>query len=537
MVEITYIKDRTSFDAVSSDENIEITSVEKNGRNTVSVKALSDITFKRARIPLGASFDDEDLILANGYQSWTQTEEFTAKEHLNNLDRLPKAINARYHFKAYGSQYFISMAAYELLGFDFSYVKGKAPFFIGSFNFRNAYLIIRFLRKTNMILLESDIDGRELKKGDSFTVFDYMTAEDGKEYFNSFHPVSSKKLFGYTSWYNHYQNISWDKINAALEKADERFDLFQIDDGFETFVGDWLDVDNEKFPDGLADIIDRIHEKGMLAGIWLAPLVAETDSRVMKEHPDWIARKNGEPVYAGSNWSGFCPLDLNNSEAVSYIKKVLKYYSMLGFDFFKLDFLYASNLKPLKGQTRAETTEFIYEIIRSELKDKIILGCGAILTNAAEKFDFCRIGPDVSLSFDDAAYMRMFHSERISTKVTIKNTIYRSILNDHFFMNDPDVFLLRDNIKLTSEQRIALAGINALFGSLLMTSDNIGEYSDRKKAALEHALNLFYNGEVTSFRRDGRFIDISYKLNGIPGSFRYDTVKGAIIRKHMEGIK
>ena len=104
-------------------------------------------------------------------------------------------------------------------------------------------------------------------------------------------------------------------------------------------------------------------------------------------------------------------------------------------------------------------------------------------------------------------------------------------------MNDPDVFLLRDNIKLTSEQRIALAGINALFGSLLMTSDNIGEYSDRKKAALEHALNLFYNGKVTSFRRDGRFIDISYKLNGIPGSFRYDTVKGAIIRKHMEGIK
>ena len=104
-------------------------------------------------------------------------------------------------------------------------------------------------------------------------------------------------------------------------------------------------------------------------------------------------------------------------------------------------------------------------------------------------------------------------------------------------MNDPDVFLLRDNIKLTSDQRIALAGINALFGSLLMTSDNIGEYSDRKKAALEHALNLFYNGEVTSFRRDGRFIDIMYKLNGIPGRFRYDTVKGAIIRKHKEGIK
>ena len=536
MVEITYISGGLDHDIVSSDENMEITAAESGSRKTVTIKAIKDMTLKRARIPLGASFDEDDLIFANGYQSWTETEEFTAEEHLNNLDRVPSAINARYHFKSYGSQAFFHMAEYELLGFDFSYVKGDRPIFIGSFNSKNAYLVIRFMRKTSMIVLESDIEGKELKAGESFTVFDYMTAEDGKEYFDSFHPVTSRKLFGYTSWYNHYQDISWDKINTALEEADDRFDLFQIDDGFETYVGDWLDVDKEKFPDGLADIIDRIHDRGMMAGIWLAPLVAETESRVMREHPDWIAEEDGKTLYAGSNWSGFCPLDLNNEEAVSYIRKVLRNYSMLGFDFFKLDFLYAVNLKPLKGKTRAETTEFAYDLIRSELKEKLILGCGAILSNAAEKFDFCRIGPDVSLTFDDVAYMRLFHAERISTKVTIKNTIYRSMLNGHFFMNDPDVFLLRDDIKLTSDQRISLAGINALFGSLLMTSDNIGEYSDRKKAALEHALDLFYNGSVTSYRRNGRLIDVEFELNGKPGSFTYDTVKGVITRRFYENI-
>lgn len=537
MVEITYTKDGSDIDIVSSDENVEISSAQKDGRYTVSVKALSDIELKRARILLGASFSNDDLILANGYQSWTQTEEFSHKEHLNDLARLPKAINDRYHFKSYGSQYFIPMTEKEILGFDFSYVKGGDPLFIGSFNYRNAYLIIHFLRKSGMIILESDVEGRELKTGETFTVFDYITAEDGEDYFGSFHPVSSKKLFGYTSWYNYYQDINDVKINKALEETDPRFDLFQIDDGFETFVGDWMDVDSEKFPEGLKGIIDRIHEKKMMAGIWLAPLVAETDSKVMKEHPDWIAKVNGKPIYAGSNWSGFCPLDLNDPEAIDYIKAVLEHYSSLGFDFFKLDFLYAADMKPLRGKTRAETTEFIYDLIRKELKDKIILGCGAVLSNAAERFDYCRIGPDVSLSFDDAPYMKMFHPERISTKVTIKNTIYRSMLNGHFFMIDPDVFLLRDDIKLTSDQRISLAGINALFGSVMMTSDNIGEYSDRKKTALEHALNLFYNGKVISYEREGRYIDIRYELRGVPGAFLYDTEKGMIIRKKTEDIK
>ena len=531
MIEIQYRRQGKKYDVIASDENIEINDIEIGGRRTVTVKALSEIRLDKASIPLEDSFGADDLIMANGYQSWTETEEFTASEHLNDLRRIPKAINARYHFRAYGSQVFANVQNDELVGFDFSYVKGDDPLFIGSFNSGNAYLMIRFLRRSRMIILQSDVAGKVIGAGEEFTLFDYVKAEDGKDYFNSFHPVSSKKLFGYTSWYNHYQNINEEKIEDALDHADSRFDLFQIDDGFETHVGDWLYPDRKKFPNGLSGIIERIHEKGMMAGIWLAPLIAETESDLFRTHQDWIPHESsGDPVYAGCNWSGFCPLDLNKREAVEYIRRVLRKYVDLGFDFFKLDFLYAANLKPLHGCTRAETTEYIYQLIREELKGKLILGCGAILSNAAEKFDYCRIGPDVSLTFDDVMYMRLFHSERISTKVTIRNTIYRSMLNGRFFMNDPDVFLLRDNIKLTSDQRISLAGINALFGSMLMTSDDIGEYRKKKAAALEHALNLFYNGKVISYERQGRYILVNFELDGVPASFRYDTIKGLIIR-------
>ena len=144
----------------------------------------------------------------------------------------------------------------------------------------------------------------------------------------------------------------------------------------------------------------------------------------------------------------------------------------------KLDFLYAAALPNYEGKSRCQVQDEAYQLLRTTLKNKVILGCGANIINSYEHFDYLRIGPDVSLEFDDVFYMRMFHRERISTKVTIQNTIYRSFMNNHLFGNDPDVFLLRDdNIKLSKAQREALSKLNALFGSLLFTSDNIATFS------------------------------------------------------------
>ncbi len=514
-----------------SDQNLLIEDTVAGNRRTVTVTALRQMRLYEASIGLTHPFSGQDRILANGYQSWTETREFLRSEHLNNLNRIPAWIENRFHFKAYGSQAFWPFDNSYHLGFEFSYVRGKHPLFVGSFNHKNAYLLIQLLEEENRVVLHSDVSHRLLKEGERFTVFDYMLAEDGAAYFGSYTPRTKKKLFGYTSWYNHYQNINEKLILDALEKADSRFDLFQIDDGFETFVGDWLDIDPVKFPNGLAPVVEKIHEKGMMAGIWLSPFVAENDSRLLREHPDWIAHdKNDDFIYAGCNWSGDAALDINNPEAIGYVREVLRHYVALGFDFFKLDFLYAASLRRLHGRTHAETAEFAYGLIREELgEDKIILGCGATLSNCFERFDYCRIGPDVSLRFDDVPYMRIFHPERISTKVTLQNTIFRHSLDGHMFGNDPDVFLLRDdNIRLSKGQREALTKINALFGSLLMTSDNIGAYDAEKKAVLEQALQLFYEAKVLDYERKDRAILITYELRGETHRLRYAFNRGLL---------
>lgn len=506
---------------------------EKDGKK-VTVTALCDLTLDCAVIPFEFKKSRKSSVFVNGYQSWTATKEFTLKEKQKNLDKLPKKLVEKYAFKSYGSQFFHKADSGVLLGVDYAYVKGEEEIFIGNLNYKNAYLLIEISKKGDGIKLISDVAGKKLKKGESFVVFDFMTdtsAEKGqKEYFSRLTSKSTEKLFGYTSWYNHYQDIDENKIYTALNQADERFDLFQIDDGFETFVGDWLDIDEKKFPNGLKPVVDRIHGKGMKAGVWLAPFAAEKNSALVKNRPELIAKDDkGEFIPAGSNWSGFYPLDLNNPASVEYVRTVLRYYVDLGFDFFKLDFLYATNLKPIVGKTRSETAEFAYSVLCEELKGKIILGCGATLSNGFEKFDFMRIGPDVSLIFDDVWFMRFMHSERISTKTTLQNTIYRSAMDGKAFLNDPDVILLRDdNISLSKEQKYALAKINALFGSLLMTSDNPKTYDKEKSAILSEVLELFRAAKVLSYKRENHYIRVEYEKEGKKSGFYYDTKKGVI---------
>ena len=66
---------------------------------------------------------------------------------------------------------------------------------------------------------------------------------------------------GWCSWYHYYQNINTNDISRNLQAAIENrdrwpLDLIQIDDGYETLVGEW-DRFNSRFPEGLAGLVTR----------------------------------------------------------------------------------------------------------------------------------------------------------------------------------------------------------------------------------------------------------------------------------------
>ena len=521
--------------ATQSNDEVELLKKEENGRHTVTLRAKKDICLLLFAQIIPFAADKKDLYFLNGYQSWTDTKEFNFTEREKDVKKLPKFLVNAFAFDRYGDATFHSYGKHLLHGYDVFYCRGKSEKYILNLNYTRAYLVITLDKKKNTLCLSSDFNGFKVAAGEEFTIADYYLSDsvkDGGEYFNKVFPrKNTPKIFGYTSWYNYYQNINEQIIARDLAALDEKFNLFQIDDGYEAKVGDWLSVDEKKFPNGLKPIVDEAHKRGFNAGIWLAPFVAEGDSELFKTRKELFKRdKNGEFVKCGANWSGFYALDLENPDALAYIEKCLKHYADMGFDFFKLDFLYAANLVVSDGISRSMAAEKAYSFLRKCLGKKTILGCGATVFNCIDKFDYLRIGPDVSLKFDDVWFMRFMHRERISTKVTLQNTVYRSFFNDRLFGNDPDVFLLRDdNIKLSKSRRRALITLNALFGSVLMTSDNLGQYDGGKRKLLDDALDLFYNANVTGYSRKGNAIEISYTLNDRPQTIKYDTKRGILL--------
>ena len=342
-----------------------------------------------------------------------------------------------------------------------------------------------------------------------------------------------EKLAGYTSWYNYFANIDASTIRRDLDglisatkglQVAKDSEIFQIDDGWQTAVGDWK-IDPVKFPvpandkGGLAAIVDEVHAAGMKAGLWLAPFCVGSDAEVLRDNPEWIlkTRKGGKrKAIAGFNgWGGpldpFYAFDLEKKEVRDHIKDVFEKVWDWGFDLVKLDFLYAACMFPRGGKTRGRLMHEAMKFLREECLDdkkingggqKLLLGCGVPIVSALGYVEACRIGCDVDLTYKPRFYGKCTNEEIVSAGNAMNNTIWRSHLDGNFFLADPDVFFLRgekaperteEAIKIakigkkyravgegkgvifTNGEKDMLRKINSTFGSVLFVSDNAGE--------------------------------------------------------------
>ncbi|MBO4356290.1 MAG: alpha-galactosidase [Clostridia bacterium] len=509
---------------------------EKSEESRYSLAVIPDgeITLESVTIKIPFKFEEKDSLFLNGYQSWTYSPERGIKDYDRSLKYCPEFMDSKYGFSRYGDNHFCPPVYKKGVqrGYTYAYIRrNDSFFFIGSLNENTGFTRITFNTGENAVIIEKDCSGRvTAQEYDAIDVA--FLSGDEKAVFDGYFdllgikPLPVPKSTGYTSWYNCYQNISESRIISDLEGLKDlpfKPDVFQIDDGFETFVGDWLDVDPAKFPDGTEKIAKMITDSGYRAGIWLAPFVCEKNSRLFKEHPEYLLRDaDGNPVYCGSNWSGAYALDFYNEDVRDYISESIGKYAREGFRLFKLDFLYAACMLPRPDKTRGEIMNEAMSFLRKVCGDAYIIGCGVPLAPAFGRVEFCRIGPDVSLDFDDKAFMRLFHAERPSTKHTILNTVFRRQLSGRAFMNDPDVFILRDeNTTLTEEQKLLLGKVNGLFGGLLFASDEFGKYDEKKKDLYQYFAGL-KNATDIRVEKNGSLLVVEYDLDGKSERFEYD---------------
>ena len=383
-----------------------------------------------------------------------------------------------------------------------------------------------FDRSQNIITIEICDKGNDWRRDDItaqieiFTASSFFECKDKlRELYNSLHfsQIShlGKTPGGWESWYNHYANINESLILADLDSLTKTENvistgtfsskIFQIDDGWETALGDW-EPRKDRFPNGLTPLVQKIEESGFIPGLWIAPFIIDSRSKTAAEHPNWLLRnEKHELLTAGYNplWGkkgNFYCLDLSRDDVIDYLDKLMEtIINDWGFRYIKLDFMYAGMLYGLYNTPTASYKIYNRAIAKLTSRNKTnkgspvaYLGCGIPFELSFKYTPLCRIGCDTYEHWKNRLARLLNWNGRNEAYLNLKDTLGHALWNNTVFANDPDVVFVRTrNCSLTPEQKLLIAKVNTLFGAQFMYSDDPGQ-----EGLAEHQISA----QITEFR-------------------------------------
>ncbi len=136
-------------------------------------------------------------------------------------------------------------------------------------------------------------------------------------------PSQAQRKVLYNSWEATYFDVDANgQMELARSAAKLGVELFVVDDGWfgsrnndKAGLGDWY-VNQQKFPNGLQELIDEVTGLGMDFGIWVEPEAVNPDSDLYRMHPDWIYQF---PTREGTQLRNEFMLNLGKPEVKQFI--------------------------------------------------------------------------------------------------------------------------------------------------------------------------------------------------------------------------
>jgi len=322
--------------------------------------------------------------------------------------------------------------------------------------------------------------------------------------------TAARYQVGWCSWYHYFHDLTEAQLRSNLaHNADWPFEVFQLDDGYQSSIGDWL-MTNDKFPSSIDQIAASIRAAGRTPGLWIAPFIVAPDSQLATKHPEWMARHVVEGIDKGPlrtwwnpSWGGgengfMYGLDTTHPEVQDHLEMVARDLVDAGFDYLKLDFTFAPSFEGRwsdASQTPAQRVRAGYEAIRRGAgDDTFILGCGVPLANVLGVVDGNRIGQDVAPLWKlpaSAEVVPGYLGVQPSTQLAYGNTVARSFMHRRFWLNDPDCVMLRaSETELAPEAARSWAHAVGVSGGMALVSDDLALLDADARALLDEVLAI-----------------------------------------------
>jgi len=307
--------------------------------------------------------------------------------------------------------------------------------------------------------------------------------------------VPAEAPTGWCSWYHYFTEVTADDVRENVAELDEwgaPLDLVQIDDGYQTAFGDWRTL-AAGFED-MSALVGDVAEASHAPGLWLAPFYVQSDSALAADRPEWLVTEGGEPVDAGPRHGPMYALDTTHPGARKWLRETVEtVVDDWGFEYLKLDFLYAAALPGDRHAdvTRAAAYRSGLEAVREAAgEDTFLLGCGALQGQSVGLVDAMRVGPDT------APHWRADPASQPAHENAVRNVLNRQWTHRRLWLADPDCQLVREATDLTAAERRSFAAVVALLGGSNVVSDRVADIGATGRALVERSLPPVETGRV-----------------------------------------
>ncbi|WP_028264416.1 alpha-galactosidase [Atopobium fossor] len=465
-------------------------------------------------------------IFMNGYQSDTDCYEQPLLGKTQALPFYPRSLINATAADVIGDYRFVkqdSLAGHQH-GFTYGYVRrGSQVTLFGSLDENDGLTLIRQNASKELLTFEKEPSAAALEPGVDYDILSLCVLSGTLENVTRrwlgryvTRPLKARPTIGYSTSYDgvthptkaseqtRLADVSETGVKKSLNSFTELLSglplhlrgidkIFQLGEGYCT-VGDWLTPNLEQFPSGIENIAQTIRAKGLRPALWLAPFVAQKDSLVLRDHPDWVLTNiEGKPQKVSANNGGLYALDVCNKEVQAYINMVVHTaVHSWGFEYLKIDYTYAAALIDHGGHNRAQLTCTALDTIRKAAGEKCFISLGATpLSCAIGRANFCEISCGASNDWDGRMFGRLNTHERKSTKHAVRTITARNSLNKHAFGVDPGVLVFNDASVLKETRYNQVVDAFTRNTQALIVAGNIGTWTEEQKKAYSRAIKQF----------------------------------------------
>ena len=189
------------------------------------------------------------------------------------------------------------------------------------------------------------------------------------------------------------------RTSTRSARLDLPVDVVQIDDGWQAEIGDWLELSG-RFASLARPGRAASATPAAGAGIWLAPFLAAARAARGPRAPGLVPGEPPAPASTGT--SELYGLDPTQPGRRGLPAGGVRRLRALGFDYFKIDFLYAGALDGRRhdGSDRSRPTGRAGLIRDAIGPDAYLLGCGAPILPSVGLVDAMRVSADIAPHYE-----------------------------------------------------------------------------------------------------------------------------------------